>query len=200
MNHHLTRPPALCTEGYNWRNATHHTQFSQKLDVRGVTPRIMSRSGAWAIKGVSASLAVNFYVHDDVDGSVSSGRDDGNGGGGRVRALSVVAYAGSHVQVYELSASAPMPTYAIPEDKVRAMALVLGAEPSRGRGAVECVSPFGDAWRAEERLGPGVFRGWGNKQLRLVTGGEKIKVWRLPTRYDIHVQDPFISCSSVAEG
>lgn len=86
--------------------------------------------------------------------------------------------------------------YAIPEDKVRAMALVLCAEPSRGGRA----SRLGDGWRTEVRLNPGVFRGWGNKQLRLITGGEKIKVWRLPTRYDIHPQTPLLGCSSFAEG
>ncbi|CAG7847909.1 SubName: Full=Related to F-box/WD40 repeat protein 7 {ECO:0000313/EMBL:CCA72625.1} [Serendipita indica DSM 11827] len=166
---------------YNWRNATQRRECQQKLDVRGAAPRIMSRSGAWAIKGVSAALAANVPASINATNTSFDGRV-GVVSSGRVRTLSVVAYMGSHVQVYDLSASVPVATYAIPEDKVRTMVLVLSNEPSKE--TAECAPGVrgGDGMHIEERLGPGVFRGWGNKQMRLITGGEKIKVWRLPTR------------------
>ena len=88
--------------------------------------------------------------------------------GGRSPVMAV-ACAWVHVRVYELKRRRVMSV--LPEEDVRALALVLDAE----RETHEL--------RAKTRLNPGVSRGWGSKQLRLVTGNARIRVWTLPYKY-----------------
>ncbi len=70
----------------------------------------------------------------------------------------------AHVLVYDLKTLSLMSH--IPEEDVRALVLVLDAESAMD----------------ERSLPAGVSRGWGNTDLRLITGGTRIKVWNLPYR------------------
>lgn len=87
--------------------------------------------------------------------------------GGGDRPLVIASYPGSGVQVYDLEASS---VFRIPDDTVRALALVLDAERAKYE-------------TGGESLPAGLTRGWGSNELLLVTGGRKLRVWNVPCRW-----------------
>jgi hypothetical protein len=80
-----------------------------------------------------------------------------------------VAYPGTPVLVYNLKTKKIFSV--IPDEDVRALVLVLDVDRER------------DELVNRRQLAAGVSRGWGNNEIRIVTGNKNIKVWTLPHRY-----------------
>jgi hypothetical protein len=85
--------------------------------------------------------------------------------GGR-NPLVAAAYAGSHVELYNLGDHSIIK---IPGDDVRSLALILDTERFKEH-------------KNNTTLPTGVSRGWGTNNLLLVTGGRKLKVWNVPSK------------------
>jgi len=87
--------------------------------------------------------------------------------GGRAPVMAV-AYPRAPVLVYDLKTKKILSV--LPDEDARALVLVLDLDREK------------DELRDRRRLTVGVSRGWGNNELRLVTGNKNIKVWTLPHR------------------
>ncbi|KIM25419.1 hypothetical protein M408DRAFT_331180 [Serendipita vermifera MAFF 305830] len=94
--------------------------------------------------------------------------------GGQRAPVMAVSCAKSQVRVYDLKTQSLLSL--IPEDDVRALALVLDVERERDE----------QPHLVGRRLPAGVSRGWGNKQLRLITGNKRIRVWKVPLRKGVN--------------
>ena len=80
-----------------------------------------------------------------------------------------VAYPGTPVLVYNLKTKKIFS--ALPDEDARALVLVLDVDRER------------DELVNGRQSTVGVSRGWGNSEMRIVTGNKNIKVWTVPHRY-----------------